>query len=175
LQKVYVDRVDTKHIQSCPHDLPVGKVEVLGVQIFQHPDGKPCSVLNSLQLSGPEVNESDPHLNAAKTDATSILEKLDDPLVYSRLYTDADLVERVAQELDKERSKSKLEEGFLRIARGKNAVEVFKAMGAALGPKKYRKVLNNIAAVYVKYRNEDLQHLLPLLEEYVDKYGGTIR
>lgn len=169
MEKVYVDRVDTKHIQSCPHDLSVTRVEVLGVQIFQHPDGEPCPVLNNLRMSGSEVNAADPRLRAAKADASSIIEKLSDPLIYSRLSTDRGLVERVAKELDKETSKAKLGKSFLEIARGRNAVEVFKAMGGALGPKKYRVVLNNIAAVYVKYRDEDLQHLLPLLVEFVEK------
>jgi len=172
LRKVYVDRVDVKHIQSCPHDLPVRRVEILGVQIFQHPDGEPCSVLNKLQLSGSEVNDEDSHLNAAKADAGSIIDKLDEPEVYSRLSTDAGLAERVARELDGERSKVRLEEAFLKIARGKNAVQAFKAIGAALDPEKYRVVLNNIAAVYVNHKDEDLQHLLPLLMEYIEKYAG---
>jgi hypothetical protein len=171
LEQIYVDRVDTKHIRSCPHDLPVTGVEILGVQVFQHPDGEPCSVLNNLQMSGSEVNEADPRLRAAKADAQSIFEKLDEAEIYSRLSTDTGLIQRVAKELDASRSKKKVEEWFLKIARGKNAVEVFKAIGTALGPKKRRIVLENIACVYVKHRfKEDLRHLVPLLVEYYEKY-----
>lgn len=171
MEQIYVDRVDTKHIQSCPHDLPVTRVEVLGVQIFQHPDGEPCSVLNNLQMSGAEVNEADPRLKATKADAQSIFEKLESPEIYSRLSTDTGLVERVAKELDASRSKKKVEAWFLKIARGKNAVEVFKAIGAALGPRKRRIVFENVACVYVKHRfKEDLRHLVPLLVEYYEKY-----
>lgn len=166
-----MDRVDTAHVQSCPHGVPVGIVEILGVKVFQHPDGEPCSVLNNLQLSGPEINEQDARLRAAVTDAGSILGKLSDPEIYSRLGTDRGLVERVARELDRERSHSKLADGFLEIARGKNAVEVFRAIGTALGSKKYELVLRNVAAVYMaRHQEEDLSHLMPLLTEYVNTH-----
>lgn len=117
MEAVFVDRVDTEHIQSCPHGLHVGMVEILGVKVFQHPDGEPCAVLNNLQLSGPEINEQDLHLRSAVSDAGSILGKLSDPEIYSRLSTDKGLIARVAKELDRERSHSRLADGFLEIAR----------------------------------------------------------
>ena len=171
MEAVYVDRVDTAHVQSCPHGFRVSMVEILGVKVFQHPDGEPCSVLNNLQLAGPEINEQDAHLRSVVSASGSVLDKLSDPEIYSRLGTDKGLIARVARELDRERSHSRLADGFLEIARGKNAVEVFRAIGTALGSKKYELVLRNVAAVYMaRHQEEDLSHLMPLLTEYVNTH-----
>jgi hypothetical protein len=154
----------------------VTKVEVLGVPIFQHPDGVPCSLLNALQLSGDQINAEDTSLNAAKANAQCILEMMDNPLIYSRLSTDKALVHRLAKELDR-LGKRRLDEAFLRIARGKNSVPVLKAMGEALGPKVWFTILNNVTATWVNHReSEDLEHLLPLIREFVaerDKRKGA--
>lgn len=168
-QLTYVDRIDYSKIRVCGHNLPVTRIEKLGVIIFHHPDGTPCSLLNSLRLNADAINAEDALLSQAKGRAGSIVEKLDAPIVYSRLSTDKDLVERLAEELDEEKDLKRLEDAFLKIARGKNAVDVFRAIGAALGPEKNRIVLNNVAAVFTKqYRDgsiAELQHLYPLVLE----------
>jgi len=166
---IHVDRIDVSKIKICGHDMAVTRSERLGVNIFFHPDGKPCTLLNSLRLTGAAVNSEDVLLTKAKAEAERIIDKVDDPIVYSRLMSDKELVKRLAKELDEETDIKRLESAFTRIARGKNAVEVFRAMGQALGPDKNDIILNNVAAIFAKeYREgsvEGLQHLYPLVIE----------
>lgn len=162
----YVDRIDSQ-VHRCVHDLPVTKVENIGVSIFLHPDGKPCLLLNSLKLDMDTVNAEDLNLQRAKANGKSVLESLVDPIIYSRLTVDRELSKRLADELDHEKDMKKIEAGFLAIARGKNAPEVFRTIGSVLGPAKNEIVMWNVAAVYGRhYATEDLRHLVSLITEY---------
>lgn len=163
---IWVDRIDTSRIRICPHDVVLTVKERLGVPIFYHPDGKPCSVLNKLDLTGDEINAEDVRLNKAIREAKSIFEKIDDPWVCSRMSTYKPLVKRLAQELENERDLKKLEHMFLAIMRCTGAIEIFMAIGTVLGPEKNRILLNNVAAIYTEhYMNENLEYLYPLLVE----------
>ena len=163
---IWVDRIDVSLIPSCPHGLVVRSRERLGVTIFYHPDGEPCSLLNSLFLTCDDINAQDARLNKVIREAKSIFEKMDDPYVYSRLTSYEPLVKRLTQELENERNLKKLKHMFLMIMRDENAVSIFRAIGAVLSPEKNKILLNNVAAIYAQhYVDEDFDHLHELLIE----------
>jgi len=168
----YVDRIDTEHINKCPHDKKVKCVERFGVKIFLHDDGSPCSLLNSFALNGDDLNKEDVKLARAKAEAKSVFEMLEDPSVYARLSTDEDILRRLAEELDKEKSLKRLEEMFLQLIKQKNVIEVINALSKYVD----RGILiNNAVAVYVKYRGDyDLEHCIPLVKEYL-KIKGELK
>ena len=163
---IYVDRIDTSRIRTCPHGVVVTVKRTLGVDIFYHPDGKPCSVFNKLDLTADYINAEDAYLNKVIREAKSIFKKINEPRVYPVLSTYEPLVKRVAQELENERDLKKLKDMFLTLMRGEDAVAVFRAIGAVLGPEKNEILLNNVIAIYAKrYPYEDLEHLHQLLIE----------
>jgi len=170
----YVDRIDTSKILSCPHGATVTRKQKFGVTIFYHPDGAPCTLLNSLQLDGDTLNAEDIVLNEALTQPGSALGWFDNPRIYSRLAADIRLIKRLAAELDAMNSKKdahRLEAAILKIARGKNAVDIFRAIATIL-PK--RLVFHNVTAVYMKNilhiqdaEQQDLNHLYPIVAENI--------
>jgi hypothetical protein len=168
-QSTHVDRIDVSRIRYCGHDQPVTTVEKLGVPIFCHPDGKPCKLLNCLCLDGDMVNEEDPLLSRATAEADKIVDKIDDPIVYSRLSTDKALIKRLARELDREKDKKRFQEALLKIGHCEHAVEIFRAVGDVLGAKKRHILLNNVTAIFtIQYRDgsvKGLEHLYPLIIE----------
>jgi hypothetical protein len=163
---IYVDRIDTSKILTCPHGVVLTVKRRLGVDIFYHPNGKPCSVFNKLQLTADDLLAEDVYLNKVIREAKSIFEKIKEPRVYAVMGTYKPLVKRLAQELENERDLKKLKHMFLTIMRGSNAADVFRAIGAVLGPDKNEILLNNVAALYAKrYPHEDLKHVHQLLIE----------
>jgi hypothetical protein len=169
MELTYVDRIDTSHIRVCGHNLPVSKAAQLGVTIFYHPDGRPCSLLNSLRLDGDAVNREDAHLAAMKENARNILDLLDDPSCYARLPTDRELARLVAKQLDRERSPESLTEALLKIARCQHAVETFRAIREALSPRNQRILMKNILVIFTRQYTDgtatELQHLYPVIIE----------
>jgi hypothetical protein len=159
----HVDRVDTSRIRVCGHNSPVTKAVQLGVTVFYHPDGRPCSLLNSLRLDGDAVNREDAHLAAMKENTRNILDLLDDPSCYARLPTDKGLARLIAKELDRERNPESLTEALLKIARCQHAVEAFRAIREALSPRNQHILMKNILAIFTTAA--DLQHLYPLIIE----------
>jgi len=168
-QLTHVDRIDVSRIRYCGHDQPVTTIEKLGVPIFCHPDGKPCKLLNSLCLDGDLINEEDLLLSRAMAEAERIVDKIDDPIVYSRLSTDRALIKRLARELDREKDEKRFQDALVKIGHCEHAVEIFRAIADVLGPKKKRILLNDIAAVFtMQYRDgsvKGLEHLYPLIIE----------
>jgi hypothetical protein len=165
----YVDRVDTSKIRICGHNFSVSKATQLGVTVFYHPDGRPCSLLNSLRLDGDAVNREDTHLAAMKENTRNILDLLDDPSCYARLPTDKELARLVATQLDRERDPESLTEALLKIARCQHAVETFRAIREALSPRNQGILMKNILVVFTRQYTDgtatDLQHLYPLIIE----------
>ena len=170
---VLVDRIDVEQIRTCPHQKRARPEKRFGVIVFVHEDGEPCSLLNSLRLDGDALNEEDARLTARKKKARSMLDLLDDPACYARITTDRDMLTRLAKELDEEESKQRLEKAFIKIAKEKNAVEVFEGIVGVLGPNSRNVVLNNVAAVYAKmYQQRDVpnvHHLYPIISEYAER------
>ena len=170
---VLVDRIDVEQIRICPHQKKTRPERRFGVVVFVHEDGEPCSLLNSLRLDGDALNKEDARLSERKGEAKSILDLLDDPACYARITTDRDMLTRLAKELDEEKSKQRLEKAFIKIAKEKNAVEVFEGIVGVLGPNSRNVVLNNVAAVYAKmYQQRDVpnvHHLYPIISEYAER------
>lgn len=168
-QLTHVDRIDVSKIQYCGHEQPVTAVEKLGVPIFCHPDGKPCKLLNSLCLDGNMINEEDPVLSRIMAETDRIVDKIDDPIVYSRLSTDKAVIKRLAKELDREKDKKRFQEALLKIGQCEHAVDIFRAIGQALEPRKRRILLNNVTAIFtMQYCDggvKGLEHLYPLVIE----------
>jgi hypothetical protein len=168
-----VDRIDVEQIRICPHQKKARPEKRFGVVVFVHEDGEPCSLLNSLRLGGDALNKEDVRLTARKGEVESMLDLLDDPACYARLVTDRDMLTRLAKELDGEKSKQRLEKAFIKIAKEKNAVEVFEGIASVLGPSARDVVINNVAAVYAKmYQQRDvpnIHQLYPLISEYAKK------
>lgn len=167
---VLVDRIDVDKIKTCPHQMTVRPEKRFGVTVFVHQeDGEACSLLNSLCLSGDDLNREDRYLIAKKKGAKSILDLLDDPACYARLTTDDEMIQRLARELDRERSKKRLADAFTTIAKQKNAVEIFEGIIKVLGPKSRSTVLINVAHIYTRLYNEgdlqDVSHVYPLISE----------
>lgn len=176
---VLVDRIDVEQIRTCPHQKKTRPERRFGVVVFVHEDGKPCSLLNSLRLDGDALNKEDARLSERKGEVKSILDLLDDPACYARITTDRDMLTRLAKELDEEKSKQRLEKAFIKIAKEKNAVEVFEGIVGVLGPNARDVVINNVAAVYAKmYQQRDvpnIHHLYPLISEYAEKLAEKRR
>lgn len=165
----HVDRIDVTKIKICGHDQPVTAIEKLGVPIFCHPDGKPCMLLNSLRLDGDMINEQDPLLSCAIAQADRIIDKIDDPIVYSRLSTDKRLVKRLARELDREKDEKRFQEELIKVGHCEHAVAIFRAMADALGPEKKLILYHNIIAIFTAQFVDEgvkgLLHLQPLIME----------
>ena len=179
-QSVHVDRIDVSKIRYCGHEQPVITIEKLGVPIFCHPDGKPCKLLNSLCLDGDLINEEDPLLSRAMAETERIVDKIDDPIVYSRLSTDRALIKRLARELDREKDRERFQEALIKVAHCEHAVEIFRAIAEVLEPKSKQHLLHNIGAIYtMQYRDGDvkgLEHLVPLVieaKQLADKEKNT--
>jgi hypothetical protein len=177
----HVDRIDTSKIHVCGHNLPVSKAVQLGVTVFHHPDGRPCSLLNSLRLDGDAVNREDSHFALMKKNTRNILDLLDDASCYARLPTDKELAGLVAKQLDAERDPESLTQALLKIARCKHAVETFRAIREALTPGKQRILMKNILVIFTKQYTDgtatDVSHLYPLIIEaqniFSSKNGET--
>ena len=179
-QLTHVDRIDVSKIRYCGHNQSVTTIEKLGVPIFYHHDGKPCKLLNSLCLDGDLINKEDPLLSHAMAQAERIVDKIDDPVVYSRLATDKTVIKRLARELDREKNRARFQEALIKIGHCEHAVEIFRAIADILEPKKKKLLLHNIGAIYtMQYRDGDvegLEHLVPLVieaKQLADKEKNT--
>lgn len=169
IQSTHVDRIDTTRIRYCGHAQPVTSIEKLGVPIFCHPDGEPCKLLNSLCLNGDMINREDPFLSHAMAQAERIVDKIDDPVVYSRLATDKTVIKRLARELDRETDKKGFQEALIKIGHCEHAVQIFRAVADVLRPETKQILLDNVAAIFtMQYRDgsaKGLEHLHPLIIE----------
>lgn len=169
VQLTHVDRIDLSKIRFCGHDQPVTTIEKLGVPIFCHPDGKACRLLNSLCLDGDMINEEDPLLSRAMAQAERIVDRIDSPIVYSRLSTDRKLIKRLARELDREKDEKRYVEALIKIGHCEHAVQIFRAIADVLGPKTKTILFNNVIAIFtMQFCDESvkgLEHLQPLVAE----------